>query len=66
MIDPIIKSVLVPLTPQEAFNLFLSDLDKWWPSESHSVSGSKDHRPKLTIKQFISGKIIELGSGPIN
>lgn len=52
MIEPIIKSVSVLSTPQEAFNLFLSDLDKWWPSESHSVSGSKDHRPKLTLNSL--------------
>ena len=62
MIDPIIKSVLVPLTPQEAFNLFLSDLDKWWPSASHSVSGSKNHRPKLVIEPVTGGKILELGT----
>ena len=38
-LDPVVKTRLVPLTPQAAFELFTRDLDAWWPLASHSVSG---------------------------
>jgi uncharacterized protein YndB with AHSA1/START domain len=46
MNDPINKSITVPLTPAEAFTLFTSGIDKWWPGASHSVSAAKNKAPR--------------------
>jgi hypothetical protein len=41
-IQPIRKSRLVPLSVAEAFDLFTTRMDAWWPLTSHSISGSAD------------------------
>ena len=36
-IDPVIKTMMVPLTPQRAFALFFDEMTTWWPLDTHSV-----------------------------
>lgn len=45
MKDPIKKTVTVPLSAREAFDLFTQDIDMWWPKASHAVKG-----PKATLR----------------
>ena len=58
MNDPINKSLVVPLTPSEAFALFTDDLDVWWPKATHSVTGAK---AKLVFPTHKDGEITEEG-----
>ena len=58
MNDPITKTLTVPLTPAEAFALFTTDIDTWWPKASHSVKGAKS---KLIFPSHKDGEIIEIG-----
>lgn len=37
-IEPIVKEVMVPVTPDVAFRRFTDELDAWWPRSTHSVS----------------------------
>ena len=46
MTQPIEKTLNVPLRPQQAFDLFTKNLDKWWPLESHSLSAGEGELPK--------------------
>jgi hypothetical protein len=62
MIDPIEKTRTVPLTPPEAFTLFINDLGQWWPSATHSVSGSSGAKPKIKVEARKNGKIIEIAA----
>ena len=45
MTPDIRKTVDVPLTPAQAFDLFTAKLDTWWPSATHSVSAANDDTP---------------------
>lgn len=38
MIDPVVKEILVPVTPDQAFKRFTEQLRSWWPMATHSVS----------------------------
>lgn len=38
--EPIRKRITVPLSPERAFELFTSGIDRWWPLASHSVAGA--------------------------
>ena len=58
MNDPINKTLEVPLTPAEAFNLFTKDINVWWPKATHSVTGAK---AKLTFPAHKDGEIVETG-----
>lgn len=58
MHDPINKTLTVPLTPDEAFTLFTDDMDTWWPTASHSVTGAK---AKITFPTHKNGDIVETG-----
>lgn len=54
MIEPIIKSILVPCTPQKAFDVFVQDTGSWWPLESHSISSGNG---ETAVTVFIEGKV---------
>ena len=58
MNDPIKKTLTVPLSAREAFDLFTADIDTWWPKASHSVKGEKS---KLTFPKHKGDPIIETG-----
>ena len=36
--EPVVKQVVVPATLEKAFDRFTSEVDRWWPKETHSVS----------------------------
>ena len=38
---PVRKSIIVPATPQRAFELFTAHMHEWWPLATHSV-GAED------------------------
>ena len=61
MIDPINKSVTVPLSPDEAFTLFTKGIHTWWPGGSHSVSAYAKKTPKeIRFAPYKDGDITEL------
>ncbi len=61
MIDPIEKTITVPLNPADAFALFTDGIDKWWPGATHSVSANKGKTPKkITFPKQKGGDITEL------
>ncbi len=39
--EPVRKSLIVPATPQRAFELFTAHMHEWWPLATHSV-GAED------------------------
>ena len=61
MNNPINKSITVPLSPEEAFALFTSGIDTWWPGATHSVSANGDKTPrKVSVAAHKGGKITEI------
>jgi uncharacterized protein YndB with AHSA1/START domain len=40
VLEPIRRSVSVPLKPAEAFDLFTERMGEWWPVETHSRAAS--------------------------
>jgi uncharacterized protein YndB with AHSA1/START domain len=61
MIDPIRKTVTVPLTPDAAFRLFTEGMGDWWPGHTHSVSAAKDQRPReIKVSPGKGGHITEV------
>ena len=58
MHDPIEKTLIVPLPPADAFDLFTADMDAWWPKASHSITGAK---AKIRFPTHKDGEIVEEG-----
>jgi uncharacterized protein YndB with AHSA1/START domain len=40
-VEPVRKSVTVPVTPERAFEIFTAKFQEWWPLRTHSVGGSE-------------------------
>jgi uncharacterized protein YndB with AHSA1/START domain len=53
---PLHKTTTVPLTPSEAFDLFMADLDRWWPKDRHA----SDPKAKLAVEPRKNGTITEI------
>lgn len=65
VIAPVVKTVTVECTPEEAFQYFTADLDKWWPLATHSCiafsSGHKEKPVSCIFEQHQGGRIVERG-----
>jgi hypothetical protein len=52
-IAPVRKTVVVPATPQEAFEVFTAGIDRWWP-KTHGI-GAAPLR-ETVIEPFVGGR----------
>jgi len=55
---PLIKSIVVPWTPEAAFKRWTTDIATWWPWQSHSV-GQKEVKT-LVFGSEVGGRILEI------
>jgi uncharacterized protein YndB with AHSA1/START domain len=61
---PLVKTVVVPTTPDRAFTLFTAELGKWWPLATHSVRG--EQATDVRLEGAVGGQIVEYdASGPV-
>lgn len=61
MLDPIIKTVEVPCSSEQAFQTFINDVSTWWPLDKNSVSAMNGKVAKqIIIEAKVGGKIIEV------
>jgi uncharacterized protein YndB with AHSA1/START domain len=60
-LEPIRKSVDVPLPPEAAFTVFTQDISRWWPvGKKYAVFG--DESSECGIQPFVGGDIFELST----
>lgn len=57
VIPPVRKTIVVPLPPDRAFDLFFTGMDAWWPLASHSVYGEEAAR--VTVEAQPGGRLVE-------
>jgi uncharacterized protein YndB with AHSA1/START domain len=62
-IEPVVKTVTVACTPEEAFGYFTADFGMWWPIATHSVvayaSEFKDKPASVIFEPRVGGRIFE-------
>lgn len=62
-IEPVVKTVRVGCTPEEAFRFFTADFGMWWPAATQSVvayaSQFKDKPMTVMLEQRVTGRIFE-------
>jgi len=62
MLEPIVKTIEVPCSQQNAFDIFVNSFHSWWPVERFSCSAYEEKLPKgLKVDAQAGGKIIEIG-----
>lgn len=62
MLEPIVKTIEVPCSPEQAFSLFVDDMATWWPLARNSVSAMNGEVAKSTVIEPRSGgKVYEIG-----
>lgn len=55
-IPPVVRTIRVARTPQEAFRLFTAELGLWWPLASHSLGGAGG---RVEMEPREGGRIVE-------
>ena len=62
-IEPVVKTLTLACTPEEAFRYFTADFGMWWPAATHSVvayaSAFKDKPATVILEPRVSGRIFE-------
>lgn len=60
MIDPIVKTLNLPLSADQAFALFTVELSRWWPVATHSLSAGAGALPiSVEVEGRRGGQVIE-------
>ena len=60
MTDPIEKTLVVPLPPDRAFDLFTNRMARWWPLDKHSLSaGDGKVAQDVAITPKVGGDVTE-------
>jgi uncharacterized protein YndB with AHSA1/START domain len=66
VIPPVVKTVTVECTPEEAFRYFTANFNKWWPVATHSViayaSEFKQKPAEAIFEPRRGGRIFERGN----
>ncbi|TWD73349.1 uncharacterized protein YndB with AHSA1/START domain [Kribbella amoyensis] len=61
---PLVKTVVVPTTPERAFELFTAELGRWWPLASHSIAA--EQATDVRFEGTVGGQIVEYtADGPV-
>ena len=63
-VEPIQRSVTVPLDPERAFELFTARMDTWWPVETHSRAETEFededlHVDRVEFQPHAGGQVLE-------
>jgi uncharacterized protein YndB with AHSA1/START domain len=62
-IEPVVKTITVACTPEEAFQYFTRDFSRWWPAATHSVvaytSEFKESPADVIFEPHAGGRIFE-------
>jgi len=62
MLDPIVKTIEVPCSQAKAFDVFLNEMDSWWPLGKFSVSAMGGAPAKaIRVDAKPGGQIVEIG-----
>lgn len=66
MLEPIVKTIDVPCSPQKAFEIFV-DMASWWPLDKRSMSlmHAKAPAKHLTVEPKLGGRIVETASDDV-
>ena len=60
MYEPLIKTIEVPCSQEEAFTVFVDEMGTWWPLTQFSASVKRGTTPKgLRVDARVGGKIVE-------
>jgi uncharacterized protein YndB with AHSA1/START domain len=63
-LEPLVKTVVVPTTPERAFEAFTAEMAAWWPLATHSVG--EDKAADVRLEGAVGGRIVEYDAdGPI-
>lgn len=62
MLDPIKKTLEVPCSQKMAFEVFLLEMDTWWPMAKFTHSAMRGAPAKsIQVDAQVGGKIVEIG-----
>jgi len=56
-VPAVVKSIVVRLRPEQAFELFTAGLSRWWPLKTHSCAGVDALR--VDIEPRVGGQVLE-------
>lgn len=63
MIEPLIKTITVPCSQKNAFEVFLDRMDTWWPLGKFTVSAMAGQPARaIRVDARVGGQIVEVGS----
>jgi len=59
-VEPVVRSVRVAASPARAFEVFTSNIGRWW-IPTHSILASKSPQASVTIEPRVGGRWFERG-----
>ena len=60
-IEPLVKRITVPASPERAFEVFTTEMTAWWPLAGFSIGGEQARR--IEFGSAVGDRITEYGEG---
>lgn len=62
MIEPLVKTIDVPCSQKNAFEIFLNQMASWWPMDKFTVSAMAGKSATgIRVDPRVGGQIVEIG-----
>lgn len=62
MIEPLVRTIEVPCSQKNAFDVFLEKMDTWWPMGKFTVSAMAGQPARaIRVEPRVGGQIVEIG-----
>ena len=61
MLEPIVKTTILPVDQAQAFELFTNRISEWWPLATHSLLSADGKTPtQVQFEPFEGGRLYEI------
>ena len=62
VLQPLRKTITVPCSQREAFNIFVHEMDSWWPMDQFTTTAFTGQTAQaIRVQAAVGGAIIEVG-----
>ncbi|HUL85118.1 MAG TPA: SRPBCC domain-containing protein [Actinomycetota bacterium] len=58
--EPIVRSITVSASPEDAFRIFTAEMTSWWPLQTHTRGDEEIKSERVVVQERVGGRIYEV------
>ena len=58
--EPIVRTITVSASPEEAFRIFTAEMTSWWPLRTHTRGDEEIKSERVVVQEQVGGRVYEI------